>query len=107
MTALDEKLIQEIIGRILRITNPDKVILFGSSVTENMTPDSDIDLLVVAKSARNTREASVQINDALRGLGFPFDVIVMASERFDELKNIVGTIAYPANKYGKVIYDAG
>ena len=43
---------------------------------------------------------------ALRGLGFPFDVFIIGSERFEETKNIFGGIAYPANKYGRVIYEA-
>ncbi len=43
---------------------------------------------------------------ALSGLGYPFDIIVMATERFEESKDVVGGIAYPANKYGKVIYEA-
>jgi hypothetical protein len=30
----------------------------------------------------------------------------MAVERFEESKNVVGGNAYPANKYGKVIYEA-
>lgn len=41
----------------------------------------------------------------MRGLGYPFDIIVMTVERFEESKDIIGGIAYPANKYGKVIYD--
>lgn len=36
----------------------------------------------------------------------PFDVILMATEAFEESKNIVGGIAYPANKYGRIIYEA-
>ena len=32
---------------------------------------------------------------------------VMATERFEETKHVIGGIAYPANKYGKVIYEAG
>ena len=39
------------------------------------------------------------------GLGYPFDIIVMAVERFEESKDVIGGIAYPANKYGKVIYE--
>jgi len=35
-----------------------------------------------------------------------FDIIVMATERFEESKGVIGGIAYPANKYGKVIYEA-
>ena len=36
-----------------------------------------------------------------------FDVIAMDKERFTETKNVIGGIAYPANKYGKTIYEAG
>jgi hypothetical protein len=30
--------------------------------------------------------------------------MVMATQRFEETKNIVGGLAYPANKHGRVIY---
>ena len=39
-------------------------------------------------------------------MGRPLDVIVMRTDRFEETKNVVGGIAYPANKYGRVIYEA-
>jgi hypothetical protein len=39
-------------------------------------------------------------------MGYPFDVIVMSVERFEESKGVIGGIAYPANKYGKVVYEA-
>ncbi len=71
-----------------------------------MTSDSDIDLLVIESSLSNSREQSVRLRKALRGLGFPFEVIVLSSERFEETKGLIGGIAYPANKYGKVIYEA-
>jgi hypothetical protein len=42
----------------------------------------------------------------LCGLGYPFDVIVISTEWFEESKGVIGGIAYPANKYGKVTYEA-
>ena len=48
----------------------------------------------------------VRLRSALRGLDMPFDVLVMSKKRFEETKNVIGGIAYPANKYGQVIYDA-
>lgn len=104
---IDEKLIDRIVRRILSVVRPDRVILFGSAVTGQMTRDSDIDLLVLEDSPDNTRNESVKINDALCGMnmGYPFDVIVMATERFEESKGVIGGIAFPANKYGKVIYE--
>jgi hypothetical protein len=28
----------------------------------------------------------------------------MDTARFDETKNIIGSVAYPANRYGRVLY---
>ena len=103
--AIDSQTITEICRRILIVARPLRIILFGSAATGQMTPDSDIDLLVIERNPVNTREESVKLRNALRGLGYPFDVVVMASDRFEETKMVVGGIAYPANKYGKVLYE--
>lgn len=103
---IDEALIREIVRRVLSVAKPDKIILFGSAATGKMTRDSDIDILVVEENPKDRRRESVEIGDALRGLGFPFDVLVIATDWFEASKTVIGGIAYPANKYGKVIYDA-
>ncbi len=103
---IDQELIDEIIRRMLEVSQPDRIILFGSAASGRMTRDSDIDLLVLEADPGNRRIKSVRIGDALRGLGYPFEVIVMATERFEESKNVIGGLAYPVNKYGKVIYEA-
>ena len=82
------------------------MILFGSAATGEMTRDSNIDLLIVEPSPANTREESVRIRRALGDVGYPVDVIVIATERFEETKGIIGGIAYPAHRYGRVLYEA-
>lgn len=104
---IDEKLTREIVLRVLSVSKPDRIILFGSAATGRMTRDSDIDLLVLEDAPSDTREERLRIGDSLRGLGFPFDVFVIPTERFEESKSIFGGIAYPAHKYGRVIYEAG
>jgi len=103
---IEEKTVNEIVRRILSIASPDKIILFGSAVTGQMTRDSDIDLLVVAPAPGNQRKESTILRKMLGGLGYPFDVIVISTEWFEESKDVIGGIAYPANKYGTVIYEA-
>ena len=103
---IDEALIEEIVRRVLSVARPDKIILFGSAASGRMTADSDIDLLIVESRPRDRRKESVRVGDALRGMGFPFDVLVMSTEWFEASKTVVGGIAHPANKYGKVIYAA-
>jgi len=103
---MEGKLLQDIVKRVLAVSNPDRIILFGSQATGQAARDSDIDLLILQREVENAHDASVSIRAALNGMGKAFDVIVMRTERFEETKNVIGGIAYPANKYGKVVYEA-
>ena len=104
--AVDETLLDEIVRRVLVVARPDRIILFGSVATGQMTNNSDIDLLVVEPNPANTRDRSVEIRDAVGNIGYPVDLIVMRTERFERTKRVIGGIAYPANKYGRVVYSA-
>ncbi len=101
---VDEALLAEIVARVLKVSRPDRIILFGSAATATMTRDSDIDLLVLEPAPPNTHERSVEIRRAIGNLGYPFDVIVMPTERFERTKGVIGGLAYPAAKYGRTIY---
>lgn len=103
---IDEQTVQKIVRRILSVAAPDKIILFGSAARGEMTRDSDIDLLIVEADTSRQREEYVRIMKALWDIRYPFDVLFITTQWFEESKDIVGGIAYPANKYGKVIYDA-
>jgi predicted nucleotidyltransferase len=103
---VDETLLDEVVRRVLTVARPERIILFGSAATGHMTEDSDLDLLVVESEPANTRDRSVRIRRALGDVRYPVDVIVMSSARFEETKNLIGGIAYPARKYGRVLYEA-
>jgi predicted nucleotidyltransferase len=100
------ELLHEIVARLIAVSRPARVIVFGSTATGTATADSDVDLLIVLDEVDDARLESVRLRRALSGMDAPLDVIVMRADRFEETKNIVGGIAYPANKYGRVIYDA-
>lgn len=103
---VDEATLNEVVRRVLAVAQPERIILFGSAATGQMTGDSDIDLLVVEPTVRNHREESVAITDAIGDVNFPVDVKVISLERFEATKQIIGGIAYPAHKYGRLIYHA-
>jgi len=103
--ALDEDLIREIVRRILNVVKPDRIILFGSAVAGTMNRDSDIDLLILERTPVEISARRMAVRKTLWGLGFPFDILIMSTERFEETKDVIGGIAYPANKYGRVIYE--
>ena len=103
---IDESLIKEVVSRILQVARPRRVILFGSAATGTMTSDSDLDLLVIQDDFANEREESIRLRSSLGNIGLPVDVFAMTSNRFEETKDVIGGLAYPANKYGRIVYEA-
>jgi predicted nucleotidyltransferase len=102
---LDDQVRQRIVDRILSVSSPERIIVFGSAATGSMNRDSDIDLLVLEESSEHPRARGLKIRGALKGLEYPFDVFVMRPERFEQTKDVIGGLAYPANKYGRVVYQ--
>lgn len=103
---ISEKIIKDIVARICSKTEPIQIILFGSAASGDFYEHSDIDLLILKKSIGNTREESIELRSLLKDLNYSFDILVMSIIDFEQDREIVGTIAYPAAKYGKVIYEA-
>jgi hypothetical protein len=60
----------------------------------------------VLDDVADTRRESVRLREVLGAVGRPIDVIVMSTARFEETKDVIGGIAYPAHKYGRLICEA-
>lgn len=103
---LREDAIAEIVRRIVAAAGPDRVILFGSAALGEMTPDSDIDLLVLEREVVDPRGEALRLRAALSDLPSPFDVMVMTTARFEETRGVIGGLAWPAARYGRVIHEA-
>jgi predicted nucleotidyltransferase len=108
--ALPQQVVDEIVRRVLSVCKPDRIILFGSAATGGMTRDSDIDLLIVEPELEWKAEVwldeRLRIADAIGCTEHPVDVRLTTTERFERFKDIIGGIEYPANKYGRVIYES-
>jgi predicted nucleotidyltransferase len=104
MKKVSQKLIREMVNRIVRRFDPEKVILFGSYATGKAGPDSDVDLLVVMPVIGSKRKKAVEIGVALHDMGVAKDVIVARPDEFEWRKDIIGTIEWPAAHEGKVLY---
>ncbi len=103
---LTPELEREIVARVVSVARPARIVLFGSAATGSMGQDSDVDLLVLEEDGADPRAESVRIREALSGLGLAFDVVVMSRARYEETKDVPGGIAYPAHRYGRVVYEA-
>lgn len=95
----------EVTRRIVRTSNPEKIILFGSYARGRFDADSDLDLLVIVPNVKHLRQESLRMRRALRGLLVPVDIVVATPEQIDRLGSVAGLIYRSALSEGKVLYE--
>jgi predicted nucleotidyltransferase len=98
-------LLPEITRRILAVSKPQKIVLFGSFARGDYDPDSDLDLLVILDEVESPRAESNRLRRALRGLLAPIDVVVASRQQVERHRQTIGLIYRPALEEGKVIYE--
>lgn len=99
--------VEAAIRKIVEVSRPVKLILFGSYVQGKTSRNSDLDLLVIARDEiGDPRKESVRIRRALRGISMPMDILVIPQSKWDELKDVPGLIYREALRKGKIAYEA-
>ena len=104
MDKLDETLLTEITRRIVAVSDPQQIILFGSQARGEAGPDSDLDLLVIKDEVASPRAEAARIYRALAGLSTPIDVVVARSDYVRRHRDVIGTVVRPALREGRVLY---
>jgi len=97
--------LEEIVRRIVKVADPDRIILFGSFAYGNPHEESDIDLLVVMNSELPRYKRSVPIYKALADLLIPIDIIVYTPQEIEEWSDVPQAFITSILKKGKVIYE--
>lgn len=99
--------VEEAIRRIVEVSRPRMVIVFGSYVSGTLNWNSDLDVLVVTEDAvTNPREESVRIRLALREIRMPMDIVVVPWSQWEQFKDTPGLIYREARRTGKVVYES-
>ena len=96
------RVLDEVIRRVVRVADPERIVLFGSAARGEMGPDSDLDLLVV-KSGAHRRRLAQDIYRALVGVGQPVDVVVVTPD--DLVRYVDYLILRSALGEGRVVYE--
>lgn len=99
-----ERMIAQMVVRIVDRFDPERIILFGSVARGNARLDSDVDLLVVMPVEGSRRDKAVEIGVVVNDIPVPKDIVVTTPEDFEWRKDVVGTIERPAAREGRLIY---
>jgi predicted nucleotidyltransferase len=102
---LQPDVIKEVLQRILRVVQPKRMVLFGSAARGQMTPDSDLDLLVIVPGPAHRRTIAQVIYRNLHDVLIPVDIIVATEDDVEMHGQAIGSILRPALQEGKVIYE--
>lgn len=102
---IDESTISEITERLVGGFHPDKIILFGSQARGTADEKSDLDILVICPITGSRRKMMVEMDRSLKGLEVARDIMVLSEDEFERDREIPGTIARPAWKEGRLLYE--
>jgi excisionase family DNA binding protein len=97
-----------IVGRIVRLVDPARIVLFGSRARGDVREDSDYDLLVVVDQVANRRATSIAIRRSFEDLPVAADVVVATvAEAEGRIPGRPAGVVYWALQDGRVVYDRG
>jgi predicted nucleotidyltransferase len=97
--------LQKIIDYAVRITAPDKVILFGSMASGKITPHSDVDLLIISEHTRIKRELSNMIRAFCRDFSLKTDVLIYSQSDLEREQQKPNSFLGAVCKDGKLVYS--
>ena len=98
--------IQRLVQRIVTEVHPLRIILFGSAASDQMQPDSDIDLLVVMPEGVHRRRIAQLLYQRIRGIARPFDIIVATPSDLEKHRDNIGLIYRTILQEGREVYAA-
>jgi predicted nucleotidyltransferase len=101
----DEEALQDIVTRLVRAIDPDRIVLFGSRSRGESRPDSDFDLLIVKQSDEPPNRRVVAAYRALSGLGVPKDILWSTPEEIADWAAVPNYVTTRAIREGKLLYE--
>jgi len=91
--------------RLVEGFHPERIILFGSQARGTADDRSDVDILVICSFEGKRRRLMLEMDRALGGLNLARDIVILTPEEYERDRHIPGTIARPAWKEGRTLYE--
>jgi predicted nucleotidyltransferase len=95
---------QQLLDIILAVCRPVSVILFGSAGRYELTPSSDLDVVVVFSTVSDLKAAQKPLYAQSGALPFPVDFLLVDKDTY-ERKSLVGGALFDARSEGRVLWN--
>ncbi len=98
--------VQSIVRQLLRVYQPQKVVLFGSLVRGEIKPGTDIDLFIVKSDVPKLGVDRIRELDALVRYKLATDFVVYTPEEVEHRLLLGDPFVKSILEEGRVLYDA-
>lgn len=100
-----DPVLSEILHRLVKAFQPERIYLFGSKARSDAGPDSDYDLMIVVPDdVPPERRRSRLAYQALRGTRAAADILVWTREAFDSRLHLPSSLPATIVREGKLLY---
>jgi uncharacterized protein len=102
----DQAKLDELVRRIVEAVHPLRIILFGSAARGEMTPDSDVDVLVVMPEGADRLGTTDELHMRMLGLRLAVDILVTTGSALELHRDNAGLIYRTVLREGRELYAA-
>jgi predicted nucleotidyltransferase len=96
---------EEIVRRIVAVSNPDRIVLFGSRSRHDNRPESDYDILVVKSTTEPRHCRARSLYRAIANLPVEVDLLVYTPEEVNDWRDVPLAFITTAMNEGTVLYE--
>jgi len=108
MRVITEQMLSEMTAAIVRAVDVEQIYLFGSHARGDVTPDSDIDLLIVEKAPfgpeRSRWKEIARIREALPSFLTATDILVYSTNEVAKWQGSINHIITHCLREGRLLY---
>lgn len=105
ISAISNTELDEIVGRIVEVAQPEQILIFGSTARGTTGPHSDLDILIIKAGRYHPRKVAGLIYQRMRGIARSIDLVIVTPQQVKENRNSPFSVLYPALREGRVVYE--
>ncbi|MEV6409493.1 nucleotidyltransferase domain-containing protein [Streptomyces bobili] len=97
--------IDSIVGRIVQVARPERILMFGSYAKGRATVNSDLDLLVVMPTGSSDLVRASEVEPYLGGWAVPIDLHFVTVEELEEYGREEHHFLHSVLRSGRTLYQ--
>jgi len=96
----------DLLRRIRQVSNPLRVVLFGSRARGTQGPDSDLDVLVIVANGEHRRKTQQALYRNMIGFAHAVDLVVATESDVETYRDCKASVLEPALREGVDLHAA-